>query len=61
MTAIISFDPALPRHLQRRAVVHEAFEAMFGFVLPHDKIEDAEDVICDALEQWEGYEETKEG
>lgn len=56
MTVVISYDPAMPKRLQRRAVVHEALEVLFGYVLSHEKIEDAEDVICDALEQWEGYE-----
>ena len=56
VTVTISFNPELPRRLQRRAVVHEVLEAIFGFVLSHEKIEDAEDYICDSLEQWEGYE-----
>ena len=53
LSAVISYDPSSPKDLQRRAVVHECLEAMFGCVLGHEKILDAEDVICDALEQWE--------
>jgi len=58
LTAIISIDPGADRDMQRRAVIHEAMEAMFGFSMTHDQIQDAEDVLCDALEQWEGYEST---
>ena len=50
---LISFNPTDPPHIQRRAVIHEVLEAMFSFVLTHDKIEDAEDMMVAALEDWE--------
>jgi hypothetical protein len=47
----------MPRAQQRGTVVHEALEACLGMVLSHDKIVDIEDVVCDALQQWEPIEE----
>ena len=57
LTATVSVDSRMPRAQQRAAVVHEALEACLGMVLPHDKIVDIEDVVCDALQQWEPIEE----
>ena len=57
ITAQISIDPHLTRFQQRSAVVHEALEACLGYVLSHDKLIDIEDVVCDALQQWEPIEE----
>ena len=53
VTVTISFNPDDPKHIQRRAVIHEVFESMVGCVWPHDKIEDAEDMMVAALEDWE--------
>ena len=57
VVAQVTIDPNLTRYQQRQAVVHEALEACLGMVLSHDKICDIEDVVCDALQQWEPIEE----
>lgn len=57
ITARISIDPNLTRYQQRQTVVHEALEACLGYVLSHEKLIDIEDVVCDALQQWEPIEE----
>ena len=57
LKATVSIDSRMPRAQQRGTVVHEALEACLGMVLSHDKIVDIEDVVCDALQQWEPIEE----
>ena len=54
LVAVISVDPGMTRENQRRAVIHEALEVCLGYVMPHDKLCDIEDVVCEALELWEG-------
>ena len=57
LKATISLDRRTSRAQQRATVVHEALEACLGMVVAHDKIVDIEDVVCDALQQWEPIEE----
>jgi hypothetical protein len=50
--AVVTVDPGQSPENQRRAVVHEVLEAYFP-LMPHDKICELEEGICDAIEQWE--------
>ena len=59
LTAEISYDPSVSKRLQREGIIHEVFEALFGAVLSHEKIEDATDTMSDALEQWEAHGENQ--
>ena len=57
VSAIITIDSTYSRRLQREHTVYEVMGAIFGYVIPHELLEDAAGILNDALDQLEAERE----